>query len=138
MKKPSFILFVVSLLCFSCSNDDSTTQEEDTAKLESIYNDIITYSKIETESCSNPAEWGFVKMFDSPCSATGGYILYSKKADQSVLEKKIEQYKAQKAYISKKWGFYADVSPPCIDKKVPTGVKCVDNKPQLYFDFVLY
>ena len=137
MKKLSFILFAASLICFSCSNDDNTTQEEDTAKLESLYNEVITYSKVNTESCSNPAEWGFVKMTDSPCSATGGYILYSKKATLSVLEKKIEQYNAHKAYINKKWGFLAD-TPPCTQHNIPSGVKCVDNKPQLSFENVLH
>ncbi|MDP5201582.1 hypothetical protein [Flavobacterium sp. DG2-3] len=138
MKKLSFILLAAALACFSCSNDDGTTQEEDNAKLESLYNDIITYSKVDTEPCSNPEEWGFVKMYDTPCSPTGGFILYSKKVDLAVLEKKIKEYNAYKAYINKKWGFYADVMPPCTDPKVPTGVKCIDNKPQLYFGFVLY
>lgn len=135
MKKLPYLLFFIFSILLSCSNDE-TTQEQDSKKLESMYNDIITYSKINTETCTDPAEWGFVKMNGNSCGANRGYILYSKKADLAILQKKIEQYNKAQADFSKKWGLVNDTMnyDACAPTTPPTEIQCAEGKPQLQFE----
>lgn len=136
MKKLPFLFLAICLVFGACSNDEST-QEEDAAKLQSIYNDIILYSKINTEPCNNPEEWGFTKLFASDCPS-GDFILYSKKIDFKTLQKKIAKYRKQREIFLLKWGLLGLENDICSAETVPTGVKCVDNKPQLSFVSPLY
>lgn len=136
MKKLSFILFVFCLIIGSCDNDE-TTKEEDSAKLLESYNDVITFSQANSQACNNADEWGFIKMDKSGCPENG-YIVYSKKIDLLTLQTKIDQYNKVKENFHRKWGHENEGEDICGLKTVPTGVKCVDNKPQLSSDFVLY
>lgn len=127
MKKLSFILFAASLICFSCSNDENT-QEEESARLQKMYNEIIDYSQVNSKPCTNPEEWAFMKFGPSNCS---GYILYHKQIDVVALQKKVDNYLAAKGKFDAKWGIFYDcmmLPPP-----TPSDIKCVDGKPVIKY-----
>ncbi|TDW52327.1 hypothetical protein EV144_1011016 [Flavobacterium sp. 270] len=132
MKKLSFILIVFCFAFASCNNDDKeSTIEEDVAKLEKMYDDIIVYSQANTLPCTNSTEWGIIQAQHDACGPSKGYIPYAKKIDLNILQKKIEAYSKALGDYYTKWEIFNDVcqwSPP------PTGVECVDGKPKLVFN----
>ncbi|KAF2331710.1 hypothetical protein [Flavobacterium ginsenosidimutans] len=127
MKKLSFILFVLSILLPSCSNDEST-REEESARLEKMYKEIVEYSQVNSKPCTNPEDWAFMKFGASNCS---GYILYNKQIDVAVFQKKIDQYIAAKGKFDVKWEVFYD----CMELPVPTpsDIKCIDGKPAISY-----
>ncbi|SHL16869.1 hypothetical protein [Flavobacterium chilense] len=125
MKKVSFILFVLSLTIVGCSNDEST-REEESARLDKMYKEIVEYSQVNSKPCTNPDEWTFMKLGASTCS---GYIVYGKKIDVTAFQKKIDQYINARGKYDAKWGIVYD----CMMMPPPTGVKCVDEKPTLIY-----
>ncbi|KFF05907.1 hypothetical protein [Flavobacterium reichenbachii] len=130
MKKLSFILLAICFAFASCSNDNESTMEEDSARLDKMYDDIVAYTQINSTPCSNPEEWGFIQSQNNSCGGNAGYIAYSKKIDLSILQKKIENYGKAKNSFYIKWGILNDV---CQWKAPPTNVECVDGKPKLIF-----
>ncbi|MBO9585475.1 MAG: hypothetical protein J7574_15025 [Flavobacterium sp.] len=128
MKKLSFILFATTLMCFSCSNDEST-QEEESARLEKMYNEIVQYSQINSKPCTDPEDWGFMKFGASSCS---GYILYNKQIDVAVFQKKVDQYIAAKGKFDAKWGIFYDCM--MLPTPSPSDVKCIDGKPYISYN----
>lgn len=128
MKKLIFLLFAVCLIFGACSNDE-TTQEEDTAMLDKMYKEIVEFSLINSQPCTNPEDWAYMKLDPSGCS---GYIMYSKKIDLAVFQKKIDKYINTRGKIYSKWGLYADYAD-CVMVIPPTGIECIDEKPTLVF-----
>lgn len=126
------ILFYIalSLLFFSCTNnDDDTSQESDNQNLKAMYAEIISASMVNSTSCSNPAEWSFAAIGSKACGGSTGYIAYSLKINVAEFLKKVEDYTiAQQAY-NKKWGIISscDVVTP------PTEIDCVNEKPTLVY-----
>ena len=92
MKKLSFILFSICLIFASCSSDNEESAEETSKRLDKMYNEIIELSLINSQTCTNPEEWGFELLSSSGCGTNRGYILYSKKADKAKLDAKIKEY----------------------------------------------
>jgi len=129
MKNLSFILFVVSLLCFSCSSDE-TTREEESARLEKMYNEIVAYSQINSKTCTNPEEWAFTKFGNSNCSS---YILYNKQIDAAVFQKKVDEYIVAKGKFNVKWGVLSDCMPMQIPALIPSQIECKDGKPVIKY-----
>ncbi|MFC0778083.1 hypothetical protein [Flavobacterium sp. HJSW_4] len=129
MKNLSFILFVVSLLCFSCSSDE-TTREEESAKLEKMYNEIVAYSQINSKTCTNPEEWAFTKFGNSNCSS---YILYNKQIDAAVFQKKVDEYIVAKGKFNVKWGVLSDCMPMQVPALIPSQIECKDGKPVIKY-----
>lgn len=125
MKKISFILLTASLILTACSKDEST-QEEESARLEKMYNEIVEYSQVSSKPCTNSDEWAFMKLGASSCS---GYIVYNKKIDVAVFQKKIDQYLEAQGKFGAKWKIYN----VCMMTPPPTGIKCVDEKPTLIY-----
>ncbi|WP_433829413.1 hypothetical protein [Flavobacterium anhuiense] len=128
MKKLSFILFATSLICFSCSNDESTKDEE-SARLDKMYNEIITDSQVNSKPCTNPEDWTYTKFGNSGCS---GYILYNKQIDAVAFQKKVDQYIAARGKFHVKWGILAD----CIltsPSMIPSEIQCIDGKPVIKY-----
>lgn len=130
MKKLSFLLFAICFVFASCNNEEST-MEEDYAKLDNMREDIIKFSQAKTQPCTNSQDWGFIKLDASSCSENGGYILYYKKINVTTLQKKIENYNKTIGDIYEKWGIYNSL---CAISIQPTGVKCVNNKPEFSFE----
>ncbi|RKR08382.1 hypothetical protein C8C83_5620 [Flavobacterium sp. 90] len=136
MKKLSFILFAICLTLGSCSSDEKeSTQKEDLAMLDNMRNEIIQFTQVNSQACNNAQEWGFIKIDAAGCSGNGGYILYSKKVSAATLQNKIEEYNKTKGEIYTKWGIFVDY---CAGTTAPTGVKCVNEKPVLSFDNIIF
>lgn len=127
MKKLSFIVFVVCLL-FSCSNDENS-KEEDSQKLEKMYNEIIAVSLANSEPCTNSEEWDFAPIGSKACGGHAGYIVYSKKINTSEFLAKVKKYTDAQSAFNKEWGIISDCS--MIIK--PTGIQCSDEKPVLSY-----
>lgn len=130
MKKLSFIVFVVSLLFLSCSNDENS-QEEDSKKLEKMYNEIIAASLANSEPCTNSEEWDFAPIGSKACGGHAGYIVYSKKINTNEFLSKIKKYTDYQNAFNKKWGIISD----CSITMRPAGVQCSDGKPVLIYSF---
>lgn len=136
MKKLSFILFVLFMLLLSCNSDDSptTTQEEDTAKLDKMHQEIIELSGVNSQLCTDPNDWAFIGIASKACGGYGSYIAYSKKIDTKAFLEKVKAYTNYSSDFNQKW----NIPSPCNIIIPPTGVKCIDNKPQLSYDPVLH
>ena len=127
MKKLSFIVFVFCLLFSSCSNDENS-QEEDSEKLEKMYNEIITASS-NSEPCKNSQEWDFAPIGSKACGGHAGYIVYLKKINTDEFFSKIKKYTDAQSDFNKKWGIISDCSIPTM----PIGVQCSEGKPVLSY-----
>ncbi|MGN7809273.1 hypothetical protein [Flavobacterium johnsoniae] len=129
MKKLSFILFSICLIFASCSSDNEESAEETSKRLDKMYNEIIELSLINSQTCTNPEEWGFELLSSSGCGTNRGYILYSKKADKAKLDAKIKEYIKTKSDYVTKWNVLGDCAPT----NAPTSINCVDGKAKLVF-----
>lgn len=125
MKKLSFIVFAICLIFASCSNDENS-QEEDSKKLEKMYNEIIVASLANSEPCTNPAEWNIAGIGSKACGGYAGYIVYSKKINSEEFLAKVKKYTDAQSDYNKKRGVFSD----CSLTAEPTGVECVDGKPK--------
>ena len=130
MKKLPFLLFAICFTIASCSKDE-TTQEEEQARLDIMYQEIIDYSQIDSKACTNPDEWSFTKFGASTCS---GYLIYNKKIDLTVFQKKIDKYIEERGKFDVKWGVYYD----CIMMPPPKSIECKNGKPTLIYDFTTH
>ena len=128
MKKLSFIVFVFCLLFSSCSNDESS-QDEDTRKLDKMYNEIIAASLANSEPCTNPQEWDFVASGAKPCGGYAVYIVYSKKINVEKFLEKIKKHSDAQNDYNKKWGIVSD----CALAVIPSGIECSEGKPVLSY-----
>lgn len=133
MKKLSFIVFTICLIFASCSNDENS-QEEDSKKLEKMYNEIIVASLANSEPCTNPAEWAIAGIGSKACGGYAGYIVYSKKINSDEFLAKVKKYTDAQSVYNKKWGVGSD----CSLAIEPTGVECVDGKPTLTYSHLIY
>lgn len=133
MKKLSFIVFTICLIFASCSNDENS-QEEDSKKLEKMYNEIIVASLANSQNCTNPEEWNIAGIGSKACGGYSGYIVYSKKINSDEFLAKVKKYtNAQNGY-NKKWGIGSD----CSMVIEPTGVECIDGKAKLSYSLINY
>jgi hypothetical protein len=137
MKKLSFIVFVLCLLFASCSNnnnDDDASMEEESQKLERMYNEIIKLSLVNSQTCTNSQEWSITAVNLSACGADAGFIAYSKKINTAQFLDKVKKYQDAKIAFDTKW----KIASTCDIRVAPTGVECVDGKPKLTYNHVIY
>lgn len=78
MKRIAILVFVICSTFAACSNDDSTSQEEDNAALKVMYDEIISLSLIKSLPCTNPEEWAFIGIGARPCGGVGSLFLMQK------------------------------------------------------------
>ncbi|MEP7093297.1 MAG: hypothetical protein ABI793_04500 [Flavobacterium sp.] len=128
MKKLSFIAFAICLIFASCSNDENS-QEEDSEKLEKMYNEIIVASLANSQTCTNPEEWNFAAIGSKACGGDLGYIVYSKKINSDEFLAKVKKYTDAQSDYNKKWKIYSI----CDMILYPSGIKCVDGKAKLSY-----
>ncbi|KUJ60542.1 hypothetical protein AR687_17375 [Flavobacteriaceae bacterium CRH] len=136
MKKLSFIIFTFCLLFASCNNDndDNVLQEEGSQKLEKMYNELITGSLVNSQPCTDPKEWAFTAVNLSACGSDARFIVYSKKINTAAFLDKVKKYQEAKIAFDTKW----KIVSVCDIIKTPTGVDCVDGKPTLTYNHVIY
>jgi hypothetical protein len=128
MKKLSFIVFIASILFLSCTTDENS-QEQDSEKLEKMYNEIIVASLSNSEPCTNSEEWDFAPIGSKACGGHAGYIVYSKKIQTEEFFTKIKKYTDAQSDFNKKWGIMSD----CSITIKPAGVQCAEGKPVLIY-----
>lgn len=133
MKRLSFIL-LATLFLASCTNDETTTQEQEAAKLEKMHQEIITLSLATTQSCTDAKDWDFTPLGTKACGGVALYIPYSKKINKEAFLAKVKAYTDAQTAYDIKWNIMStcDVIIP------PTGVDCVDGKPKLSYATALY
>lgn len=129
MKKITFMLLAMCSTLLSCSNDDSTTQEEDYAALKIMYDEIISLSLIKSLPCTNTEEWAFKGIGAKPCGGVSYYIPYAKKINLTVFETKIKAYNNAVEAFNKKW----ELISTCEVTSMPKAVTCVEGKPALIY-----
>ena len=129
MKKPCFILFAICLILVSCSNDDNSTREEDTQKLEKMYQNIISLSLVNTKPCTDSREWDFTAIGSKSCGGPTDYIAFSKKIDKTEFLEKVKAYTDAQAAFNVKWNIFST----CNILLPPTAIECFDGKPRLSY-----
>ncbi|MEN2400061.1 hypothetical protein GKZ90_0009745 [Flavobacterium sp. MC2016-06] len=133
MKKLRYILFATCLLFLSCSNDENS-KEEDSKKLEIMYNEIIDLSLVNSQTCTDSKDWSITGIGSKPCGGVTGYIAYSKKVNEPEFLNKVKAYTDAEAVFNGKWKIYStcEALPP------PASVECVDGKPKLTYNTALF
>ncbi|MBF4516542.1 hypothetical protein IRZ71_09310 [Flavobacterium sp. ANB] len=134
MKKLSFIVFALCLIFASCNNNDDDPKEKESQKLETMHDEIITLSLVNSQTCTNPEEWAFTQFDRNGCGEDAGYILYSKKINTAEFLDKIKKYQEAKTAFETKWKLLYD----CAIRSAPTGVDCVNGKPTLTYNHVIF
>lgn len=134
MKKLSFILFAVCLILGACSNDDSDTKDNESKNLEKMYTEIIDLSLAKSQPCTNSAEWAFTAIGSKSCGGVAGYLIYSKKINTVDFLAKVKAYTDAQVAFNTKWG----INSTCEIIQPPYGVDCVDGKPKLNYNPILY
>lgn len=129
--KKLVLLFIITITLVSCSNDDEeSTQEEDQAKLEIMYKEIIDLSLAGTQYCTDSKDWDFTGIGSRACGGVQAYIVYSKKINTTQFLSKVEKYTELNTAYNKKWG----VSSICSVEIPPKKIECVDGKPKMIYN----
>jgi len=134
MKKIKFLFIAVSILLFSCNNDDDSSQETENQNLTKMYTEIISASMVNITTCPNPTEWSFTAIGSKACGGSTGYIMYSLKINVPEFLKKVENYTNAQTTYNKKWGIIST----CEIIPLPTGIDCVKGKPTLIYSNIVY
>ena len=130
MKKLSFILIAICLVFASCNNDNESPKEEEAAKLEKMYAEIIDLSAAKTQTCTNPDEWAFTSIGSKACGGPSGYIVYSKKINTELFLSKVKSYTEADLAFVKKWNLSSDCSSTAPAKSI----ECIDGKPTIMLE----
>ncbi|MTH14372.1 hypothetical protein [Flavobacterium sp. LC2016-01] len=133
MKKLSFIPAALCLIFASCSNDraeDNNAKETDLQQLEKMYQEIVTLSKVNSETCTDSKDWDFTAIGSKACGGPEKFIIYSKKINTAAFLAKVKTYTDARAAFNVKWNIFStcDVALP------PAGVGCADRKPVLLWN----
>lgn len=123
------MLFVICNTLLSCSNEENTNQNDDTAALEAMYKEIINMSLVNTTTCTNAEEWDFKGIGIKPCGGVNSYIPYAKKINITAFQTKINAYNNAVEAYNRKWG----IASTCDITPVPKSVACVEGKPTLIY-----
>nr|WP_315157490.1 hypothetical protein [uncultured Flavobacterium sp.] len=129
MKRIAILVFVICNTFAACSNDDSTSQEEDNTALKVMYDEIISLSLIKSLPCTNPEEWAFTGIGARPCGGVDSYIPYAKGINITAFETKVKAYNNAVEAFNKKWELFST----CEVTSVPKAVACVEGKPTLIY-----
>lgn len=137
MKKRIGYLVIITLIFFSCQEDDhffgseiteTTTRQQDDQLLGELYQEIV---EISTQfNCSNAEEWKFTAIGSKGCGGPTGYIAYSVKTDEDLFLKKVNHYSSQQNKYNIKWG----VLSTCDIPPLPQDVTCIDGVPQFVYN----
>lgn len=127
MKKLSFIFVILCLITASCSSDENDAQEKNAQELEKMYQEIVTLSKVNSETCTDSKDWDFTAIGAKACGGPEKFIAYSKKINTVEFLVKVKTYTDAKVAFNTKWNIMStcDVAIP------PAGVGCTDGKPVL-------
>ncbi len=119
------ILFSISLVTFSCNDDDTneTTQEQDELEINQMFTEIENLAASAT--CDNETVLGFTSYGHKACGGPVGYLVYSSSIDVEDFLNKIEAHRAAQEAYNNKWG----ISSTCEAPIPPNEVQCQDGVP---------
>lgn len=129
MKNANYILIILCMAFMSCNNDDTSSKEEESQNLTTMYNEIITASMAKSTPCTNKDEWAFTAIGSKACGGPNGYIPYSLKINVTAFLKNVENYNNKQAAFNTKWKIVSTCDVP----QQPSGVDCADGKPILVY-----
>ncbi|NER18337.1 hypothetical protein [Spongiivirga citrea] len=126
MKHLKFVAIVLlSLVCFSCNDDDELTQEQEAQNLLLMFTEIE--GLVASVDCTDASEWTFTDYGSKACGGPSGYIAYPTTIDTALFLEKIAAHKTAQRQFNEKWGVISD----CSILPQPSTVSCVDGKPVL-------
>lgn len=104
-------------------------QKEEEQNLKNLYNEIVTFSQINSKTCNNPKEWAFTAIGIKSCGGAEKYIPYSLAIDKDAFLGMISRYNDLQNKFNEKWGINSicDITP------VPTSIECMDGKATLSY-----
>ncbi len=124
----SLSLLLAGITFVKCTTTvEPLTMEEEKAKLEKLYDEIVELSQSET--CSNPDNWKYTAIGSKACGGPTGYIAYPKSIDESNFLSLVEDYTLTQKSYNEKSGMMSDCSLPA----EPTGITCEDGKAKLVY-----
>lgn len=108
-KIKSFSLFLLIGICFCCSNDE-LTQEQENQNLNLLFSEIENMATSVT--CSDPSEWTYTSYGNKPCGGPVGYIAYSRNINTFLFLQKIEEHRIKQLEYNIRWKLISDCSVP--------------------------
>jgi hypothetical protein len=124
MKKLKFIgIFFLIGICFSCSDSEGVTQEQEAQILNQMFSEIENLAS--NVNCNNSSQWAFTNYGSKACGGPIGFIAYSTNIDIDSFLEKIEEHRTAQKKFNEKWGLISDCSIP----SQPSGIICENGKP---------
>ncbi|TXD84516.1 hypothetical protein ESY86_05510 [Subsaximicrobium wynnwilliamsii] len=126
MKNLKFIgIFLLFGICFSCSDNDELTQEQEEQNLIQMFSEIE--SSARSVNCNDSSEWDFTSYGSKNCGGFGpvGFIAYSINIDTQLFLEKIEKHKRAQQRFNEKWEIISD----CSLASTPISIICEDGSP---------
>lgn len=114
----------------SCNNDeirDNNDKEKDIQGLEKMYQEIVTLSQVNSQTCTDSNEWNFIAIGTKACGGPEKFIIYSKKINTADFQAKVKAYNEATVAFNLKWNIFST----CDVVQAPDGIGCVDGKPVL-------
>ncbi len=101
--------------------DNLILQQDEKRAMSALIKDID--SLIQTQTCSDVADWEFTAIGAKPCGGPSSYIAYPKKLAAEILPK-VAEMTAKQMEFNKKYGLISD----CSIVPEPTGITCEEGK----------
>ncbi len=124
-----FLMLLMTLgIVYACENSEiGNDQETYRKKLADMRQEIL--DQIDAIPCENAEDWRPQALGSKACGGPQEYVPYPEAVDESgELLELIEKYTRLEAEYNKKY----DVVSDCMFVTAPTGVRCVDGKPELF------
>lgn len=120
---------MMGLLPWAVSCESSAYDEKgaEAKQLAELYAEIEKLA--EGKPCTDASEWSFTPIGSKPCGGPSGYIAYSTQIDTEHFFNRVALYDMLQKKFNEKWG----VSSDCAVVPAPTGVQCVEGKPQFIY-----
>jgi hypothetical protein len=117
-----FKAIVILTIAFGCSNNSSSSQEEDLAALNLLNNDIEQL--ISTATCSENTNCEYIAFGSKACGGPTSYLVYSTSINVELLKEKVAEYNEKEDLYNNKWGIFSD----CSVVSPPNSVTCQNGK----------
>ena len=124
-----FLMLLMTLgIVFACEKSEvGSSQEADRERLAKMRQEIVDL--IDAVPCENAEDWRPQALGSKACGGPQEYIPYPEAADESGnLLDLIEKYTQLEREYNKKYNVASD----CMYVTSPTGVRCVDGKPEFF------
>ncbi|MBD1431943.1 hypothetical protein H8B06_03815 [Sphingobacterium sp. DN00404] len=124
-----FLMLLMTLgIVFACEKSEvGSNQEADRERLAKMRQEIVDL--IDAVPCENAEDWRPQALGSKACGGPQEYIPYPEAADESGnLLDLIEKYTQLEREYNKKYNVASD----CMYITSPTGVRCVDGKPEFF------